>query len=116
MNGHRFAIAVVSSWVLGACAAPVGEDASLVDVPGAQSETLEGNTTLKFVPPGAVDTSAAQLGAAVSRTVSVFYPKPGQSQDGLCWEGLTSDRAGNLYPIANAGFSKLDRRANLVNG
>jgi DNA-binding beta-propeller fold protein YncE len=115
MNGYRFAIAVVSCG-LGACAVPAGEEgSSLLEVPGVQAETLEGNTTLKFVPPGAVD-RFAQVGAAVNRTVSVFYPKPGQSQDGLCWEGLTSDRAGNLYPIANAGFSKLDRRANVING
>ena len=60
--------------------------------------------------------SAAPAATAVSRTESVFYPKPGQPADGLCWEGLTSDSAGNLYPIANAGISKLDRHANYING
>ncbi|HXI59133.1 MAG TPA: hypothetical protein VNO55_23865, partial [Polyangia bacterium] len=36
--------------------------------------------------------------------------------DGLCWQGLTSDSAGNIYPVANAGISKLDRHAKIING
>jgi len=106
--------------VAGCGGEPEGEPSSLLDVPGARTE----NATLKFVPAQAQDDvgqissalSAAPAATAVSRTVSVFFPKPGQPADGLCWEGLTSDSAGNLYPIANAGISKLDRHANYING
>ena len=69
------------------------------------------------MPPGTFAAPEVSLATATSRTVSLFYPKPGQDPNGLCWLGLTSDRAGNLYPVGGAGdFSKLDPNANLLRG
>jgi DNA-binding beta-propeller fold protein YncE len=112
-----FAVVVGLSCIgLGGCGgAP--EQRSLLIIEGAKTQDLDGNTTLEFVPTGSIDSAlSAPASPSATRTVSVFYPKPGQTQDGLCWEGLTSDGAGNLYPIANAGWSKLDRNANIING
>lgn len=119
MMKSGFAVAVALSLIgVGGCAVATSDQgaSSLVNAPGAEMQSVEGNTTLTFVPNEVAAALVAVDSSTVSRTVSVFYPKPGQDQGGLCWQGLTSDSAGNLYPIANAGFSKLDRNANIING
>jgi hypothetical protein len=81
------------------------------------TQSLEGNTSLKFVPPGTLAPPEALITTATNRAVSLFYPKPGQDPNGLCWLGLTSDRAGNLFPVGGAGdLFKLDPNGNLIRG
>src|SRR5436190_6006562 len=113
-------VAVVSASGLLGCGADPAEDegAPLVEASAIQTATLAGNTTLKFLPPGASfgAASATEATATASRTVSLFYPKPGQSSDGLCWQGLTSDSTGHIYPVASGQIVKLDKNANIING
>jgi hypothetical protein len=114
---HLALLVAVSGTVLGACGGSP-ETGSLSDVPGIQVDDLAGNKTLLYVPPGTqvAPEHAPSAASTAKRTLSVFYPKPGEGGDGLCWTGLTNDAEGNLYPIANAGFSKLDSNANIING
>jgi hypothetical protein len=118
MSKYRWALPVaVSGAVLGACGGSA-ETGSLSDAPGARVEDLAGNETLVYVPPGTqvVLENALSVASRAQRAPSIFYPKPGQAGDGLCWVGLTNDAEGNLYPIANAGFSKLDHNAHIISG
>jgi len=118
-NAGLVVVAGLSVLSAAGCAGEEVEDqsAAALEAGGTQTDVLAGNTTLKFLPPGA--TFGAPRTAAVvpaTRTLSLFYPKAGQSSDGLCWQGLTSDAAGNLYPVASGSIVKLDHAANIING
>jgi len=119
MTSSRLVVVGGCALLLASCGGENGDDfdeTSALLASAVRTETLDGNLTLKFVPPGTHGAAAATVSTATSRTVSLFYPKAGQSQDGLCWQGLTSDSAGNLYPSGSGDFSKLDRNANVING
>jgi hypothetical protein len=94
-----------------------GGDIEVGEETEVTKQSLEGNTTLKYVPPGTFATAEATITTATRQTVSLFYPRAGQDPNGLCWLGLTIDRAGNLFPVGGAGdFSKLDPSGNLIRG
>jgi hypothetical protein len=120
-QGRLVVVVVLSfSWAAG-CGGDLVEEGGaqpLTASGGVQVDTLAGNTTLKFLPSGARFGAAppAVVTAAASRTVSVFYPRAGQSPDGLCWQGLTSDAAGNIYPVGSGQISKLDSSGTIING
>jgi len=112
---------------LAGCGGQFDEDAP-AQHEGIETVTREGTTTLKFQAPGqrfggpvepqqqqqlADDEVAA---ASSSGKPIVFYPRGGQSQDGLCWQGLVVDSANNVYPIANGNFVRLDPKGNILNG
>jgi hypothetical protein len=48
--------------------------------------------------------------------IEVVYPTGGQSGFGYCWQGLSVDRAGNLYPSNGPGIYRLLPDGTLVNG
>jgi hypothetical protein len=113
------AAALAMSWAAGCGEDLIEEGTQPVTArSGVQVDTLGGNTTLKFLPSGSrfEAAPAAVLSTAATRTVSVFYPRAGQSVDGLCWQGLTSDAAGNIYPVGSGQIVKLDAHANIING
>jgi hypothetical protein len=48
--------------------------------------------------------------------VSIFYPTMGQSEFGLCWQGLRIDSNDNVYPIGSGQIYKILPDGTLVNG
>jgi hypothetical protein len=118
--GKRGLVVVAGLWVgwaAGCGGEELDEQGASLEASGVRTETLAGNTTLQFLPPGAsFRTAAPAVSTAATRTLSVFYPRAGELTTGLCWEGLTSDAAGNIYPVGSGQIVKLDRNANVVNG
>jgi hypothetical protein len=103
---------------LGGCGGTPEEEAIRSQLTAATTTTQAsagGTTTLTFQAPGQ-PFQATVANVQTSRTVSVFYPTGGQGQNGLCWQGLTIDRANNVYPVASGEFVKIKPNGVVVNG
>jgi hypothetical protein len=109
---------------LAGCGGQFDENAPLQQ-PGTETLTRDGSTTLKYQAPGQrfggpVEAVTGELGDEVTTATNgkpvVFFPRRGESQDGLCWQGLVVDSAGFVYPVANGNLVRLNPKGQILNG
>jgi hypothetical protein len=112
-------VVALSALVLAGCGAPP-DDEAVVRISQAQTTTRATPSgqvkTLVFVPPGSALAAAAASQDKTPSKLSVFFPRKGQTSDGLCWQSLVVDAAGNVYPLGSGMLSKLTSQGQFVNG
>src|ERR1044071_10348886 len=105
---------LVMKALAGTCAVSACAGETLTDDHGrvVRVDDRTGVPTVVFAP-GTAPAAAATAGIGARQSallsvsassVTVFYPPPGGSTQGLCFVGVFTDAAGNVYPVHAQGM------------